>query len=276
MEAGSRPSLSPDAIVEAAEQMISATGSTEWTVRSLSRILECAPGALYRHFPGGAAEIAAEIRERDFARLAAALDAAEADPSAPGLACLKADSLAARLVRRCHAYLDFAAENAAVYQHLFGPLRGGLKPRPSARIEDAMVARPAALIRRAAQTRELNRPVIGEAEARRIAAFLWIQLHGFADLRLSGLAGDDLDALRIRLLVGLLNIAGFAVAATPAGLEAAAAAALRQNARAAAQALSATPDARNGDDAGETDRPPAPSPGEARAAPRPARKIGVR
>gem|GEM_PF-5750849 len=231
MEAGSRPSLSPDVIVEAAEQMISDTGSTEWTVRSLSRILECAPGALYRHFPGGAAEIAAEIRERDFARLEAALDTAELDPEAPGLACLGVESLAARLMRRCHAYLDFATANDAVYQHLFGPLRGGLKPRPSERVERAMIGRPAAILQRSARTRELNRPAIGECEARRIATFLWMQLHGFDDLRLSGLAGENLDTLQIRLLVGLLNVAGFTVAATPAGLEAAAAAAARSSAR---------------------------------------------
>lgn len=228
MDAGTRTALSPDLIVNAAERLISDTGSTEWSVRSLSRILECAPGALYRHFPGGASEIAAELRERDFARLEAALDDAEQDPDAPGLACLDHRCNAARLTRRCHAYLDFAAAHPAVYQHLFGPLRGGLKPRPSEIVDRAMIARPAALIRDAARARELNRPVIGEHEATQIAELLWIQVHGFADLRLSGAGGGRLKGLEVRLLVNLLALAGFAVAATPAGLEAAAKAAQRE------------------------------------------------
>lgn len=220
MDGMARPTLSPDAIVSAAEQLIHETGSTEWTVRSLSRVLECAPGALYRHFPGGTAEIAAEIRARDFGRLEARLDAAEESPEAPGLACLDRRSCAARLVRRCRAYLEFARSHGAVYQHLFGaPASDGAA---TAYVGRAMIERPAALIQDAARARELNRPAIGHTEASQAATFIWVQLHGFADLRLSGIGNETLEDLEIRLLVNLLNLAGFSVAATPAGLEAAA------------------------------------------------------
>ncbi len=222
MDATSRTALSPETIVSAAEQLINDSGSPEWTVRSLSRILSCAPGALYRHFPGGAGEIAAEMRVRDFARLEARMDEAEADEDAGGLGCLDARSNAARLIRRCHAYLEFAESNPAVYQHLFGPPHEKAKPQPSESVERAMIERPTALIRSAAKARELNRPVIGSCEAAQLAAFLWIQLHGFAHLRLSSTVAERLDDLKVRLLVNLLALAGFTIAATPAGLEAAA------------------------------------------------------
>ncbi|MFQ5959089.1 MAG: TetR/AcrR family transcriptional regulator [Alphaproteobacteria bacterium] len=225
MDATPRTALSPETIVDAAEQLINDTGTAEWTMRSLSRILSCAPGALYRHFPGGAGEIAAEIRTRDFARLAAYMGAAEEDADAPGLGCLDSRSSAARLIRRCRAYLDFVEANPSVYQHLFGPLGGEVPPQPDETVERAMIERPAELIRAAAQARELNRPVIGHCEATQVAALLWIQLHGFAHLRLSGIVAGRLDDLEVRLLVNLLALAGFTVAATPAGLEAAAKAA---------------------------------------------------
>ena len=220
MDGMARTALSPDVIVNAAERLIHETGSTEWTVRSLSRVLECAPGALYRHFPGGTAEIATEIRGRDFARLETRLDAAEDSPDAPGLACLDHRSCAARLVRRCRAYLEFAQVNGAVYQHLFGVEDGD--EAIGAYVDRAMIDRPAELIRKAARARELDRPVIGQCEATQAAAFIWVQLHGFADLRLSGIGNQTLEDLEIRLLVNLLSLASFSVAATPAGLEAAA------------------------------------------------------
>ena len=225
MNVSARPPLSPEAIVSAAEELIRDTGSAEWTVRALSRILECAPGALYRHFPGGVGEIAAEIRTRDFARLEARLAAAESDIGAPGLACLPPLSNAARLVRRCRAYLDFAQASPSVYQHLLGPPRDGPDQRPDHHAYTAMIERPAELIRGAARTRELTRPSMGSAEAARLARIQWIQLHGFAALRLSGLLGTRPDDIELGLLINLLGLAGFTVAATPAGLEAAALAA---------------------------------------------------
>jgi AcrR family transcriptional regulator len=229
MRPSPRPSLSPDAIIEAAERLINDTGSAVWTVRSLSDRLNCAPGALYRYFPGGTGEIEATVRERDFTRLAARLTTAEADTNAPGLASLAPGTHGARLARRYRAYLDFAAGNPAMYRQLFGRLRGGETPLPGAGVEQVMIGRPAELIVQAARARELVRPRIGEGESKRLAVLMWIQLHGFADLRtsamVSAMAGGLPENIDIRVLVNLLAMADFAVAATPAGLEAAAVAA---------------------------------------------------
>jgi len=237
-----RQALSAEAIIGAAERLVDGTGATRWSIRALSRVLDCTPGALYRHFPGGAAEIASELRGRDLARLEARLAAAEADVSAPGLGCLPPRSHAARLTRRCRAYLDFATDHPAVYGYLFGAdtrLDAEVEsvPRPvnDANVRDAddrpaerlMIETTASLIRAAARARELGRPVIGHDEAARLATLIWVQLHGFADLRLRGVAAARLTALETRLLVNLLAVAEFAVATTPVGLEAAAKAAER-------------------------------------------------
>jgi len=246
-----RQALSAEAIIGAAERLVDGTGATRWSIRALSRVLDCTPGALYRHFPGGAAEIAAELRCRDLVRLEDRLAAAEADVTAPGLGCLPPRSHAARLIRRCRAYLDFATDQPAVYGYLFGtdarldaepesaplPVNGAIDPaaddQPAERL---MIETTAILIRAAARARELGRPVIGTDEAARLATLIWVQLHGFADLRLRGVATARLAALETRLLVNLLAVAEFAVAATPVGLEAAAKAADR-----AARATPSTP-----------------------------------
>ena len=225
MDNVARHPLSPEVIIGAAERLVDDGTAAPWSVRALSRVLDCTPGALYRHFPGGSAEIAAEVKARDFAQLERALAAAEDDPGAPGLASLSATSHAARLARRMRAYLAFAETNPTVYQILFGPARGGLEPGANEAAERAMIGRPAEIMQGAARARELARPRIGGTDASLIAAMIWGQLHGFADLRLGGLAGDRLDGMEIRLMVTLLSYAGFTVAATPAGLEAAARAA---------------------------------------------------
>ena len=55
-----RVALSADRIVTTAETLIRSSGSTEWTVRALCKELECAPGAIYRYFPGGVDAIGAD------------------------------------------------------------------------------------------------------------------------------------------------------------------------------------------------------------------------
>ena len=103
-----------------------------------------------------------------------------------------------------------------------GAMNGSARPRLS---PEAIVFAAEELIRGAVHTRELARPSMGPAEAARLARIQWIQLHGFAALRLSGLLGTRPDDIELGLLINLLGLAGFTVAATPAGLEAAAVAA---------------------------------------------------
>ena len=218
--------LTPEAIVDTAERLIidADANAADWSLRSLSRALGCAPGALYRHFPGGVEEIFHQVRLRESARLQAWVIEAEENPDAPGFANLEPTSNAARLIRRSRAYLDFAEVHAAVYRHLFVQAPGAPND-PYEAVVGAMIEYPATLIQAAARARELDRPMVGRTESMRLAHLIWVQLHGFADLRMSGVAEGRVHEPKVWLLISLLSLAGFAVAATPVGLEAAARAA---------------------------------------------------
>ncbi len=220
-----RVALSADRIVTTAEQLIRASGSTEWTVRALCKELECAPGAIYRYFPGGVDAIGAEIRSRHLVELAQILGAAEQDLTADGLASLVPASFAARLSRRTRAYLAFARGQGEVYRSLFAFCAEGRDSHAQALADDCMVLRPAELIRHAAADRELARPGVGRFDSEQMSLMIWGRLHGHVDLALSGLVDARCDELDDRLLIDILGVAGFKVAAFPAGLEAAARAA---------------------------------------------------
>ena len=220
-----RVGLSADRIVTTAETLIRTSGSADWTVRALCKELECAPGAIYRYFPGGVEAIGAEIRSRHFVELNAAMSAAEEDPSAEGLASLPATSVAARLSRRTRCYLAFARGQGEVYRSLYAFSAQGSESHARALAQEGLVGRHAELIRQAALERELSRPSIGRFDSEQLAMLIWGRLHGHADLALSGLAAGGCDGLDDRLLIDILGSAGFKVAASPAGLEAAARAA---------------------------------------------------
>lgn len=223
----SRMALSTERIVATAEQLIRESGSTDWTVRTLCRHLECAPGAIYRYFPGGVDAIGAEIRGRHVAVLGSLLAEVENDTAAEGLPSLMPGSWAARLARRCAAYVRFAARQPDIYRSLFALRETDETVGRVHLADEALLRRPAEIVQKAAEGRELNRPSIGRFDAERIAVVIWSRLHGFVDLRLSGLVDDRLDELQDRLLIDILAAAGFKVAAYPVGLEAAAKAARR-------------------------------------------------
>lgn len=218
--------LTPEAIVDTAERLIidADANAADWSLRSLSRTLGCAPGALYRHFPGGVTEIFHQVRLRESARLQAWIVEAEENPDAPGFANLEPYSNAARLIRRSSAYLEFTEAHPAVYRHLFVQAPGTPND-PYEAVVGAMIEYPATLIQAAARARELDRPMVGRTESMRLAHLIWVQLHGFADLRMSGVAEGRVHEPKVWLLISLLSMAGFNIAATPAGLEAAARAA---------------------------------------------------
>ncbi|MBT6206341.1 MAG: hypothetical protein HOI34_21960 [Rhodospirillaceae bacterium] len=218
----SRAALSAERIVTTAEALIRDSGSTDWTVRKLCRQLECAPGAIYRCFPGGVDAIGAEIRSRHLVELAELLLVAEQDIQAEGLASLAPASIAASLSRRCRTYLAFAGVQGEVYRSFYAFKASQRGDHAYAIAADAMVDRPAELIRAAALNRELNRPSIGTFDSERLALMIWSRLHGHADLVLSGLADSRIEELEDRLLIDVLGIVGFRVAEYPAGLEAAA------------------------------------------------------
>jgi hypothetical protein len=140
---------------------------------------------------------------------------------------LGATTWAARLTRRCAVYLKFAERRPEIYRSLFAVRETSDTAGRIQLADEALLRRPAEIIQRAAESRELNRPSIGRFDAERTALMIWFRLHGFADLRLSGLVDDRLTELQDRLLIDILAIGGFKVAAYPAGLEAAAQAARR-------------------------------------------------
>ncbi len=214
-------SLTVDAIIDTAEKLIVETDAKECTLRALSRALGCAPGALNRYFPGGVDEIISAVQTRESERLHSLVTGAGNNADYAALGNLDRLSNAARLARRCCAYLDFAEDNPAVYRHLFAhpPARGRSVDEP---VVVAMIEDTALIIQAAARMGELNRPLIGRSDAMRLAHLIWVQLHGFADLRISGNDEGQVLQIRLPLLVNLLFLTGFHVAATPAGFEAAA------------------------------------------------------
>ena len=216
-----RAALSADRIVTTAEALIRDSGSTDWTVRKLCKQLECAPGAIYRYFPGGVDAIGAEIRSRHLADLGVLLAHIEQDREAEGLASLAFDSMAGCLARRCRYYLQFAREQGEVYRSLYAYNASNRGDQASGLADEILVQRPAELIRLAAANRELNRPSIGTFDSEQLGLLIWARLHGHADLLLSGLAHDRLQEPDDRLLIDILGLAGFKVADRPAGLEAA-------------------------------------------------------
>ena len=213
--------LTVDMIIDTAEKLIVETDAKDCTLRALSRALGCAPGALNQFFPGGVDEIISAVQARESDRLHGWISDADNNPDYPGLANLKRLSNAARLMRRACAYLDFAEANPAVYRHLFShpPTRGASGGEP---VVIAMIEDSAEIIQAAARMGELNRPTIGRSDAMRLAHLIWVQLHGFADLRIGGKDGGQIHQIRLPMLVNLLVLSGFLVAATPAGFEAAA------------------------------------------------------
>ncbi len=230
-----RVHLSQERIVDAAQKLIDETGSMEWSVRAICRTLDCAPGALYRHFPDGVSAIAENLRRRHVARLEECLGAAEEDEQTEGLASLIASSWAARFTRSTRAYLRFAADNQGIYRHLFGhncAAHAVHETKDAAAGESLPVSmqnRYTTIIRKAARARELIRPVVSEDEAQTMATLMWLQLHGFADLKITGMLNGEADSLEDGLIVSMLQQVGFNVAANPVGLEAAAKLAKRQS-----------------------------------------------
>lgn len=213
--------LTVETIIDTAEKLIVEADAKDCTLRALSRALGCAPGALNRYFPGGVDEIISAVQVRESERLHAWVTEADNDPDYPSLGNLNRLSNAARLARRACAYLDFAEANPAIYRHLFAhpPVHSTAVNEP---VIIAMIEDTAMIIQSAARMGELNRPIIGSADAMRLAHLIWVQLHGFADLRISGKDEGQIHQIRLPLLVSLLFLSGFLVAQTPAGFEAAA------------------------------------------------------
>ncbi|MGW1927949.1 TetR/AcrR family transcriptional regulator [Streptomyces sp. NPDC001919] len=174
-------------IVVTARELAEQQGWDAVTTRRLAERIEYSQPVLYSHFKGKR-EIIGAVALQGASELAAAVRAATA----------KADGPRARVTALALAYLDYAADNPAVYDALF-QLDGGL---PYAR-EDT----PEPLKDAFASLQETLAEVAGEdVHPGMFTELFWASLHGLATLTRTRrlLPGDALR--RVELLVDRLAV----------------------------------------------------------------------
>lgn len=206
----SRPGGTPrDRLLQAARDVVAADGLEGLTLRAIARRAGVSHGAPLRHFPTLAALLAA-VAADGFARLVATIDdqLAEADQAAAATGA-RLDPRQ-RLAVAGQAYVHFALADPGVFSVTFRP-------------ERIDVTDPEYQLRAVASFRQLV-DLVEAAQAggwqpdhrpEDLAAVLWAQVHGLAELALHGaldtVVGDGdgggdpvsrLTALATRLAVG--------------------------------------------------------------------------
>jgi len=132
------------------------------------------PPSVYRHFSNKAELLRAVVQAR-FEAFDAFLDAATSETDPP----------CEQLLRRCHAYLEFARSQPASYRLLFSATQLG----PEALGTEGKGWHPGAssfftLVDSVERCLTSRLPADG-ADAMFVAMLVWTQLHGIADLQLS-------------------------------------------------------------------------------------------
>lgn len=168
-------------LLDAAERIVRDEGAAQLSVRKIARAVGYSPGTLYQHF-GSIFELVTHLNGRTLARLAAALEAADAasDPEA-------------QLRGFARSYLDFIGTNQRLWETLFIFSRAESAPIPNwyrARI-DGLIERVALAFAGLGLT---------EPRAQREAAeMIWASIHAVCSLETSGklplVAGRGLAAL---------------------------------------------------------------------------------
>jgi AcrR family transcriptional regulator len=157
-----------EALIQAAQNLIGAKGPAGFTIAEAARLAGVSPAAPYRHFRD-AEELLAEVATRGFDlfrdRLAAALNAAPADPAR-----------AAEAIGR--AYLSFAREEAAFYAAMF-EARITREPYPELQ---AAGDRAFAVLRTLAERLAAAAKGQPRPPPLMIALHLWSTAHGIASL----------------------------------------------------------------------------------------------
>ena len=168
-------------IVDTARRLAEAEGWEAVTTRRLSTEIEYSQPVLYKHF-SGMDEIAAAVAIDGFGELMRRLSTAGADAKTPNDA----------LTRTARAYLDFARDNAAVYDAMF---TGHTTLRFA--VEDS----PPELVGAFGGLRQAVSAVADEADADSLTEVFWSALHGLATLSRGGRLRPDYDRERVDLLV---------------------------------------------------------------------------
>lgn len=167
-------------IIDAARDLAEAEGWDAVTTRRLAAVVEYSQPVLYSHFDGKDAIVRA-VAMQGFARLFGVLRRARLEHVGQGPDALRAV---------CLAYLDFAAENPAVYQAMF------VMPTD---VKFASEDTPAEL---RVGFEELVSVVPPGSPHRELAAeVLWSALHGLATLAASGRIPPGWQDQRIDVLL---------------------------------------------------------------------------
>ncbi|MFE3633518.1 TetR/AcrR family transcriptional regulator [Streptomyces sp. NPDC059168] len=149
-------------LVDAGVALVAAEGAQALTLREIARRTGVSHGAPRRHFPTHL-ELLSAIARRGFADLAdrvrTTLDEAGPDPRG-------------QVAALARTYLVFALDNAGMYELMF---RHDLLESGHLGLRDTSLP----LFARLTELTGLIRP---EADARRVAAALWANLHGIAQL----------------------------------------------------------------------------------------------
>ena len=171
-------------IVDTARRLAEAEGWDAVTTRRLSSEIEYSQPVLYKHF-SGMDQVAAAVALDGFGALGRQLQAARADAATP------ADAL----TRMACAYLDFARDNAAVYDAMFSgrtTLRFAADDSPSELVDAFEGLRQA--VSAVANEADLDtRDTLTEV--------FWAALHGLATLGRGGRLRPDYGRERVDLLI---------------------------------------------------------------------------
>ncbi|GHF80684.1 TetR/AcrR family transcriptional regulator [Streptomyces sp. NRRL_ISP-5395] len=176
-------------IVATARELAEQQGWDAVTTRRLAERIEYSQPVLYSHFRGKR-EIIGAVALEGAAEMAGALRAATSTTAT--------DEPRARVVALARAYLDFAADNPAVYDAMF-QLEGGLAfaqedtPEP---LKDAF----------AALLETLGEVAGDDVHPALFTELFWASLHGLATLTRAGRLPPEDSELRVELLVDRLAV----------------------------------------------------------------------
>ncbi|MFF0334566.1 TetR/AcrR family transcriptional regulator [Streptomyces fimicarius] len=176
-------------IVATARELAEQQGWDAVTTRRLAERIEYSQPVLYSHFRGKR-EIIGAVALEGAAEMAGALRAATSATAT--------DGPRARVVALARAYLDFAADNPAVYDAMF-QLDGGLAfaqedtPEP---LKDAF----------AALLETLGEVAGDDVHPALFTELFWASLHGLATLTRAGRLPPEDSELRVELLVDRLAV----------------------------------------------------------------------
>jgi len=171
-------------IIAAARRLAESEGWDAVTTRRLSVEVEYSQPVLYTHF-AGMDEVVAAVAVDGFEELAAALGAARRG-SGGGRAALR---------RAAGAYLDFAEQNAALYEAMF--TRGTL-------LRFAAPETPEPVTVAYGELRRVVAAVAGGRDVDTYAEVVWAGLHGLVTLDRDGRLRPQYRAARLDMLIGVL------------------------------------------------------------------------